>query len=75
MADALSAICSTGMAGFRRSIDNLRQEARTVTRPAVEGATADLSGALARRHPPAEPAETASPRSAPRRGSVIDVLA
>jgi hypothetical protein len=78
MVDAIIATYSIGMAGMRRSLDNLRREAKTVAHATVDGATADLTGAMARSQDEQRIAEAnaeAIKRADKARGSVIDVLA
>ncbi|GIK34753.1 MAG: hypothetical protein AMXMBFR45_09830 [Gammaproteobacteria bacterium] len=78
MADAIFATYSIGMAGMRRSLAELRQQARTVAHATVDGAAADLNGAMVRSRQAelaAEANANAVKRADQARGSVIDLLA
>ncbi|CAG0941594.1 hypothetical protein GPROT2_01383 [Gammaproteobacteria bacterium] len=78
MADAIFATYSIGMAGMRRSLADLRQQARTVAHAAVDGGAADLGGALVRSRQAEMAAEAnanAVKRADQARGTVIDLLA
>jgi predicted regulator of Ras-like GTPase activity (Roadblock/LC7/MglB family) len=78
MVDAITATYSIGMAGMRRSLDNLRREAKTVAHAVVDGNTADLAGAMARSQDEQRIAAAnaeALRRADKARGSVIDILA
>jgi flagellar basal body rod protein FlgG len=75
--DAGFSSVSSSLYGLRRSLDGLRREAQTVAHSVVDGATADLTGAMVRsiEHQRAAEANAAAIRRTNQAvGSVIDIL-
>ncbi len=75
--DAGFSAMSSSLYGLRRSLDALRREAHTVARGVVDGAGADLTGALVRSTAQKQAAEAnaaALRRNDQRLGSRLDVL-
>jgi hypothetical protein len=68
---------SVNLYGLRRSLEGLRREAQTVAHAVVDGATADLTGAMVRSRESQRAAEAnaaALRRSSETLGSAIDIL-